>query len=167
VEREGLNGETFEAHNRSLGMHSVNTYLQTSVKNKKGLTTMSRAIHRMTVGLILCLGIAMLSSPATQAQPQRMSIEDRVKILNDSLKLSKEQSSKITKILEDQREEMTTAMGQNQGDREAMQSARQEIMKKANDQIKAVLTEEQAAKYDQMIKSRRARMGQRTQKSGE
>jgi len=127
---------------------------------------MSAAINRMTIGLVLVMGITILFSPLAQAQQQRVTIEDRVKILKDSLKLSDEQSVKITKILEDQREEMTTAMNENRDNRDAMQAARKEIMKKADEQIKSVLTDEQAKKYDAMVKSRRARMGQRTRESG-
>jgi Spy/CpxP family protein refolding chaperone len=127
---------------------------------------MSAAINRITRGLVLVIGIAILFSPLAQAQQQRVTIEDRVKILKDSLKLSDEQSVKITKILEDQREEMTTAMNENRDNRDAMQTARKEIMKKADEQIKSVLTEDQAKKYDAMVKSRRARMGQRTRESG-
>ena len=127
---------------------------------------MSAAINRITRGLVLVIRIAMLFSPRAQAQQQRVTIEDRVKILKDSLKLSDEQSVKITKILEDQREEMTTAMNENRDNRDAMQTARKEIMKKADEQIKSVLTEDQAKKYDAMVKSRRARMGQRTRESG-
>jgi Spy/CpxP family protein refolding chaperone len=44
-----------------------------------------------------------------------------------------------------------------------MQTVRQEIMKKTDENIKSVLTENQAKKFDAMIKSRRAHMGQRTQ----
>jgi len=127
---------------------------------------MSAAINRITRGLVLVIGIAILFSPLAQAQQQRVTIEDRVKILKDSLKLSDEQSVKITKILEDQREVMTTAMNENRDNRDAMQTARKEIMKKADEQIKSVLTEDQAKKYDAMVKSRRARMGQRTRESG-
>lgn len=124
---------------------------------------MSTAVNRITIGFVLVIGIVILFSTLAQAQPQRMSVEDRVKILKDSLKLSNEQSVEITKILEDQREEMTTAMNENKGDREAMRSVMQDIMKKTNTQIKAVLTEEQATKYDKMLKGRRARLGRRTQ----
>jgi periplasmic protein CpxP/Spy len=127
---------------------------------------MSAVIKRMTRGFVLVMGITILFSTLTQAQPQRMSIEDRVKILKDSLKLSDEQSSKITKILEDQREEMTTAMSENRDNHDAMQTARQEIMKKTDEQIKSVLTEDQGKKYDEMLKARRARMGRRTRDSG-
>jgi periplasmic protein CpxP/Spy len=124
---------------------------------------MSTGVKRMTIGLILVMGFANLFSALTQAQPQRMSVEDRIKILKDSLKLSSEQSIEITKILEDQREEMTTSMNDNKGDRKAMRTVMQELMKKTNDQIKAVLTEDQAKKYDKMLQGRRARLGRRTQ----
>jgi len=122
---------------------------------------MTTAIKRMTFGLLLVMGIAIVCSTAIQAQPRRMSIEDRVKILKDSLKLTDDQASKITKLLEDQREEMTTAMSENQGNRDAMQQARMEIMKKTDEQIKSVLTDDQITKYEDMLKSRRERMGQR------
>jgi len=120
-------------------------------------------IKRMYSGLVLVIGITVLFSSLVQAQPQRMSVEDRVKILKDSLKLSDEQSSKITKILEDQREEMTTAMTENQGDRDAMRSVMQGLMKKSDDKIKAILSKNQAKKYDKIVQERRARMEQRTQ----
>jgi|WetSurMetagenome_2_1015567.scaffolds.fasta_scaffold606468_1 periplasmic protein CpxP/Spy len=115
---------------------------------------MSTAVKRTIIGLILVTGIAFMHSPLIQAQQKRMSVEDRVKILNTKLKLSDEQSAKITQILEDQREEMTTAMGENRDDRKARRSAIQEVMKKTNDKIKAVLTEDQAAQYDKMFKKR-------------
>jgi Spy/CpxP family protein refolding chaperone len=124
---------------------------------------MSAVIKRMASGLVLVMGITILFSALVQAQPQRMSVEDRVKILKDSLKLSDEQSSKITKILEDQREEMTTAMNENQGDREAMRPVMQGIMKKTDDKIKTILSKGQATKYDKIVQERRARMEQRTQ----
>jgi septal ring factor EnvC (AmiA/AmiB activator) len=124
---------------------------------------MSAVIKRITSGLVLIMGIAVMFSILAQAQPQRMSVESRVKILKDSLKLSDEQSNKITKILEDQREEMTTAMKDIRDNRDSMQTVRQEIMKKTDENIKAVLTENQAKKYDDMLKARRAHMGRRTQ----
>jgi periplasmic protein CpxP/Spy len=127
---------------------------------------MSIAINRMSRGLVLVIGIAVIFSTLAQAQPQRMTVEDRVKILKDSLKLSDDQSSKITKILEDQREELTTSMNENRDNRDAMQDSRKEIMKKTNEQIKSVLTEDQAKKYDNMLKGRRARVRQRAQESG-
>jgi|WetSurMetagenome_2_1015567.scaffolds.fasta_scaffold973102_1 periplasmic protein CpxP/Spy len=124
---------------------------------------MSRTINSTTIGIVLLMGFAILFSTAVQAQSQRMSVEDRVKMLKDSLKLNDEQCTGVTKILEDQREEMTTAMNEHRDDRDAMQAARLEITKKADDKVKALLTDDQKVKYESMIKSRRARMGQRTQ----
>jgi periplasmic protein CpxP/Spy len=124
---------------------------------------MSTTMIRKSIGLVLVLGIAILFSTIAQAQPQRMSVEDRVKMLKDSLKLSSEQCTKITEILEDQREEMTTVMNENRGDREASRTVMQDLMKKTNTKIKALLTEDQAKKYDKMLEERRARMGRRTQ----
>jgi periplasmic protein CpxP/Spy len=126
---------------------------------------MQTAIKRMTTVPVLIIGIAMLFSTVMQAQPQRMSVEERVKILKDSLKLSDEQTTKVTKILEDQREEMTTAMNNNRGDRQAMRAVRQEIMKKTDDKIKEVLTEEQIKVYDKVIKDRQAQMSRRMNSS--
>jgi hypothetical protein len=122
-------------------------------------------IKRMTIVPVLIIGIAMLFSTVMQAQPQRLSVEERVKILKDSLKLSDEQTTKVTKILEDQREEMTTAMNNNRGDRQAMRAVRQEIMKKTDDKIKEVLTEEQVKFYDKVIKDRQAQMSRRMNSS--
>jgi Spy/CpxP family protein refolding chaperone len=122
---------------------------------------MQTTIKRMTIVPILILGIAILFSNVMQAQPQRMSMEERVKILKDSLKLSDEQTTKVTKILEDQREERTSAMNKNRGNREAMQTFMQKLMKNTDEKIKAVLTEEQAKKYDNLLKDRRAQLNKR------
>jgi periplasmic protein CpxP/Spy len=156
---EVLNSETFMENDRSLSNNQC--FTNGFTKTRKDIT-MSTAFNRMTLGFICLIGIAILFSTAAQAQQPRMSVDDRVKMMKDSLKLSDEQCTKITKILEDQREEITTTMNENRDNRDAMQTARQEITKKTNDQIKSVLTEDQAAKYDKMLKGRRARMGRGT-----
>ena len=129
---------------------------------------MASYIQRITGRHIFVLGITLAVAVLAQAQPQRqrISIEDRVKILKDSLKLTDDQCTKITKIFEDQREEMATAMNENKDNPDAMKTVRQEIMKKTDDQIKSILTEDQVAKYDEMLKTRRERMGRRTRESG-
>jgi Spy/CpxP family protein refolding chaperone len=124
---------------------------------------MTTSIKRMALGILLIMGIALICSTAAQAQPMRMTVEERVKVLKDTLNLNDDQVSKITKFLEDQREAMTTAMSDNQGDRDAMMQARTEIMKKTDEQIKSVLSEDQAKLYDEIQKERRARMMQRMQ----
>lgn len=127
---------------------------------------MSIFIKRMSVMCVLIVGVLLIFATVTQAQQQRMSVEERVKILKDSLLLSDDQAAKITKILEDQREEMTTARNENKGDRSAMRAAVQEIMKKSDNQIKDILTDEQTKKYNEMQKARRSQMDRRTRGSG-
>jgi periplasmic protein CpxP/Spy len=124
---------------------------------------MSIAIKRMTVGLVLVIGFAILLSTYTQAQPMRMSTEERVKILKDSLKLSDEQAAKVTIILDQQSKEMTSAFEKYSDNRDSMRTAMQEIMQKYDKKINSILTKDQAKKYDVMQKERRERMGLRTQ----
>jgi len=124
---------------------------------------MPTGLKRITIGLALFVGFALLIPSLLQAQPQRMSVEERVKMLKGSLKLTDEQSNKITTILEDMREEMTTAVKDIRDNPDSMKAIRREMMKKTDESIKSVLTEEQAKKYDTMMKERRPRMGRRTQ----
>ena len=122
-------------------------------------------IKRMTAALVLLLGVLMLLSSAAQTQPQRISVEERIKILKDKLKLSDEQTKKITTILEDQREELTIAMNDNRGDHQAMHVVIQEITKKTDNNIKEVLTEKQVKVYDKMIEDRQAQVSKRMKSS--
>ncbi len=121
------------------------------------------AVKRMTIGLVLVIGFAILLSTFAQAQPMRMSTEERVKILKDSLKLSDEQAAKVTIILDQQSKEMTAAFEKYSDDRDSMRTAMQEIMQKSDKKINSVLTKNQAKKYDVMQKERRERMGRRPQ----
>lgn len=122
-------------------------------------------IKRMTAALLILFGALMLLSSAAQAQPQRMSVEEHIKILKDKLKLSNEQTKKIKAALEDQREEMTTAMNDNRSDQQAMHTVVQEITKKTDNKIKEVLTEKQVKAYDKTIKDREAQVSRRMKSS--
>jgi hypothetical protein len=145
-------------HDSLYGKHSSPS--SSAGKNRSLLSNQSRKdkhmftnIKRMTAALALLLGVLMLLSSAAQAQPQRMSVEEHIKILKNKLKLSDKQTKKITTILEDQREEMTTTMNDNRGDRQAMHTAVQEVTNKTDNKIKEVLTEKQVKAYDKMIKN--------------
>ena len=124
---------------------------------------MSIAIKRMTIGLMLIIGFALLLSTFAQAQPMRMSTEERVKILKDTLKLSNEQAAKVTTILDQQSKEMTTVFEKYSDNRDSMRTAMQEVMQKSDKKIISVLTKDQAKKYEVIQKERRERMGQRPQ----
>jgi hypothetical protein len=124
--------------------------------------------NRLTIAIVLTCGALLFLSASMQAQPRmRMSVEDQVKILKDSLKLADDQVARITKILEDQREERTAAVNENRGDRDVMRAAMGEIAKKTDERIKEVLTKDQAITYDRMMKARRARMERRMRRSGD
>jgi Spy/CpxP family protein refolding chaperone len=114
----------------------------------------------MLPALAVFLGCMFMFCGIAQAQRMRMSPEEQAKVLKDSLSLTDEQTTKITTILKDAREETTTLMSQNKDDRDAMRSSMQAMQKKTDTQIKAVLTEEQTKKYDALIKARRAHMQQ-------
>jgi periplasmic protein CpxP/Spy len=116
--------------------------------------------RRMLPALAVFLGCMFMFCGIAQAQRMRMSPEEQAKVLKDSLSLTDEQTTKITTILKDAREETTTLMSQNKDDRDAMRSSMQAMQKKTDTQIKAVLTEEQTKKYDALIKARRAHMQQ-------
>jgi hypothetical protein len=107
---------------------------------------------RLTVVFVFLLGNLIIFSSVVQAQPQRLSVEKQMKILISKLKLNEDQTKKITAILEDQREEITTVMNENRNDRQAQQTAVQEITKKADKKIKTVLKEKQVKIFDKMIK---------------
>jgi hypothetical protein len=129
---------------------------------------MKPAINRLAIAIVLACGALLFMSASVQAQQRiRMSVEDQVKILKDSLKLTGEQVTRITKMLEDQREERTTAASENRGNRDAMRAAMEEIVKKTDEKIKGVLTEDQAVTYDRMMKTRRARIERRMRRSGD
>jgi hypothetical protein len=128
---------------------------------------MSAFIKQTSIALLLMIGVVVVISTTVQAQPKRMSVEEQIKILKKKLKLNSEQTAKITTILEDQREEANTSMNENRGNPEAKRAALRELTRKTNTNIKAVLTEEQAVKYDAIIKERLERMKQHKQESDE
>jgi Spy/CpxP family protein refolding chaperone len=115
---------------------------------------------RSLQALAVFLGCLFMFCGIAQAQRMRMSPEEQAKALKDSLSLTDDQTTKITTILKDAREETTALMSQNKDDRDAMRSSMQATQKKTDTKIKAVLTEEQVKKYDALINARRARMQQ-------
>lgn len=124
---------------------------------------MSAAIKRMTVGLVIVIGIVILISSFAQAQPMRMTTEERVKMLKDSLKLNDKQAEKITAILNQQSTEVIATFEKYSDNRDSIRTAMQGITQKYDKQITAVLTKAQAKKYEAMQAERRKRMGMRNQ----
>ena len=105
----------------------------------------------------LILGIAAVS----RAQGgNRMSPEDRAKQLQTQLKLTDDQTAKITTIYKAQAVKTDSIRTAANGDRDAMRASMMPLMQSTNVQIKAILTPDQATAYQKMQDERRARMQQ-------
>ncbi len=122
---------------------------------------------KQTLKLILVLGILTLTvasvlSAQGMGQRMRMSPEQQATILKDSLGLDSTQTAKITTIYKEQQDEIAKIRDANQGDFEAMRTAMTEMRTKTDNKIKAVLTDAQKTKYEEMLKNRpMGRMGGR------
>ena len=84
-------------------------------------------------------------------QFQQMSAEERAKVQTERMEkllaLTADQKTKIQAIDLELSKEMTSRMQNNQGDREAMRTAMQDVEKKRDEKYKAALTAEQFKKY--------------------
>lgn len=106
--------------------------------------------------LMLCLvaGITMLS----KAQGQRRSPEEQAKQMQTQLKLTDDQTAKITSIMQMQSTKMDSIRTAANGDRDAMRSGMMSMRQAMAPKIKAILTADQATAYDKMMAEQRARM---------
>ena len=103
------------------------------------------------------LGVVLLALVLTThifAQPRGMSVDERLRQLNETLELSEEQSAKIKGILENSQAEMQKIREMNEGDSDAVRGGMREMFEKSRVQIENVLTDEQKIKYGEMQKNR-------------
>jgi len=118
--------------------------------------------------IMLLVGASLVSS--AQQQRQRLSPEERtqrqVEQLQESLKLTPEQKSKVVTILTAQSKSIDSLRQAANGDFQSMRGKMAPIQENTEKQIKAVLTDEQAKKYDSYIQERRSRMQQGGQRRG-
>jgi len=117
--------------------------------------------RRTVVGIIAVAMIVLGSIASSNAQMMRISPEERAKALKDSLALDSVQTAKAVAVFKESQKAIGEAFQDAAGDREAMRAAMTEIAKKADDKIKAFLTDAQKKKYEEMIKNRPARGGMR------
>ena len=94
--------------------------------------------------------VATLNFAAAQ-QRQRLSADERAKSQTERLEklvtLTADQKTKIQAINLELAKQMDTQMQNNQGNRDAMRTAMQEIDKNRDAKYKGVLTDEQFKKY--------------------
>lgn len=119
----------------------------------------TRVLFRST----LLLSLGLLAAVALRAQPQqtRLSPEERALRLQERLSLSEEQVEKVTGIYQRAQERMTKLMEKARGDRQAMRGAMLDVTRETDEEIEALLTEEQKKEYEKFKEERRQNMPRR------
>ena len=107
--------------------------------------------------LMLCF-VAGITTLSKAQGGQRRSPEEQAKQLQTQLKLSDDQTTKITSIMQMQSTKMDSIRTATNGDRDAMRSASMPMRQAMAAKVKAILTPEQATAYDKMQADMRARM---------
>jgi protein CpxP len=127
-------------------------------------------MNRLTTGrAFLLVGALVIGISQLVAQPQRgggvmMSPEERAKQLQERLKLTDEQTAKITKIYQASQNEFSEKMPELMGDREGMRKAMGEMTEKNDKAIEKLLTKDQTKKYAEVKKEREEMMQRRMER---
>jgi hypothetical protein len=107
------------------------------------------------MGRVLALVVSsVMVVGVLSAQGMRISPEERAKALKDSLGLDADQTSKVVTIYKESQKSIQDAFQNASGDRESMRGTMQEITKKADEKVKALLNDTQKKKFEEMIKNR-------------
>jgi protein CpxP len=136
---------------------------QISTKNNKN--NMKKLM--MICGLML--GIAGFANAQQGGGQGRMMMkpEERVKQLDEKLKLSDDQKTKLTTVFTEQAETMKKMREEMQGgDRDAMREKMQKMRADNDAKVTAVLTDDQKKTYETWQKEQRAEMEKRRQGGG-
>ena len=108
--------------------------------------------------LMCCFLLGITAVSRAQGGGMRRSPEEQAKSLQTQLKLTDDQTTKITAIYKDQATKRDSVRTAANGDRDAMMKGMMPLMKSTGDKIKAILTPEQATAYDKMMQERMDRM---------
>lgn len=112
------------------------------------------------LGVLTLTVASVLSAQGMGMQRMRMTPEQQATVLKDSLGLDSIQTAKVTAIYKDQQDQVAKLREESGGDFQAMRDAMTGLRTKTEDKIKAVLTDAQKTKYEQMLKNRpMGRMG--------
>ena len=113
----------------------------------------------------LMLGIAgFAQAQQGGGRGMMMKPEERVKQLDEKLKLSDDQKTKLTSVFTEQAESMKKMREEMQGgDRDAMREKIQKFRADGDAKVSAVLTDEQKKTYEAWQKEQRAEMQKRMQ----
>lgn len=112
------------------------------------------------LAMVFFAGMLQMSFAQGQGQGQgmRLSPKERAEALGKQLSLSPEVIVKVTAIFEKYQKIIADKRAELQGDRDAMRAAMTEIRETQNKEIIALLTKEQAAKYDEILKQQQQQM---------
>ena len=108
--------------------------------------------------LICCFLVGITAVSRAQGGGQRRTPEEQAKQLQTQLKLTDDQTTKITAIFQAQTTKRDSIRTAANGDRQAMMQGMMPLMQDTNNKIKAVLTPDQATAYDKMVQERMERM---------
>ncbi len=108
--------------------------------------------------LICCFLVGITAVSRAQGGGQRRTPEEQAKQLQTQLKLTDDQTTKITAIFQAQATKRDSIRTAANGDRQAMMQGMMPIMQDTNNKIKAVLTPDQATAYDKIVQERMERM---------
>ncbi len=122
---------------------------------------MKSIAHRLLVISAMVIAVGLLQVVNAQGQGMRMSPKERAEALGKQLSLDSATVVKLTGIMEKYQKQMMDKREELQGDMDGMRAAMMEIRDSQTKDIKALLTDEQAKKYDDIMKEQMQRMRQR------
>ncbi len=117
--------------------------------------------HRLLVFAALVFAAGLMQVAYAQPQGMRMSPKERAEALGKQLSLDSATVVKLTAVMEKYQKQMMDKRNELQGDMDAMRAAMGEIRENQTKDIKALLTEEQGKKYDEILKQQQQRMQNR------
>ncbi len=120
---------------------------------------MKSLTHRLLIltAMVLVAGLLQVALAQPQGR-QMMSPKQRADTLGKQLSLDSLTVGKIAAIYEKSQKLMADKRNELQGDMDAMRSAMMEIREKVNKDVMALLTKEQATKYEEIQKAQQQRM---------
>jgi hypothetical protein len=113
------------------------------------------------VTLVVFAGLLQMAFAQGMGQGMRMSPKERAEALGKQLVLDSVAVAKVTVVMEKYQKIMMDKRNELQGDMEGMRAAMMEVREKQTKEIKGLLTEEQAKKYDEILKEQMQRMQSR------
>lgn len=110
--------------------------------------------------MVCCLLVSIVSLSKAQGRGPRRTPAEQAKELQASLKLTDDQTAKITAIYTEQSTKMDSVRKAAGDDRQAMMQAMQPMRKVTNEKVMALLTDDQKAAWKKQQEEMRAKMQQ-------